>query len=390
MRLAPVFLLALACSAPPDRPGATWSGQIDTLPGGVIHVANHAPRSPEPPRWHIEEEIRIGSNTPNDPAMFSQVAAVSASPAGDIVVADNATQEIRIFSPTGAYIRTLGHKGSGPGEFAGIRGIGWDDEGRMWVADPGNARYSRYDSAGTYLGDVPIRTPGTIIPWLGGLGRDGRLYDVAARLIGDRLEYRYYRMDRETGEILDTLPPMTYTPHQDPGLPMALFRMLPRFTFRFDPAGFIWFGDTQQYRLTERTLAGDTVRIVDLDRPRARVTEAEKDSVMRVLAAEPPGPEGVASRQDIPDRKPAFDRLYFDDAGHVIVEPDSRREDAGRIFDFFDDQGHYLGQARSDSAFVTFPALPFFRAGVMYGVTTDALGAEYVVRARIVPTAEER
>ena len=372
-----------ACAPADGRRASTVT--VDTLAGGVVRVRNADPGPwSDAETWRIVEDLRISSDDPADPATFSQVTALGAGPDGEIVVADGASQELRVFDAAGAHLRTLGKKGGGPGEFEGIAGMAWDDHGVLWVADPGNARYARYDRDGTYLGDVRTSTPGAVLPWHGALGRDGFLYDAAVRVVGDRREFRYYRLDRGSGAIVDTFPPMVYVTPPLRGMPQALFRLTPRLTFRISPEDVVWFGETDAYRLIVRTLGGDTLRIVELDRPRVRVSAAERDSIVRAVRREPPTPGAVFDPKDIPEEKPAFDRIHFDDGGHVVVEPDGPPADAGRVFDVFDRDGRFLGQARSDVAFETFPALPVFAGGFVYGVATEASGIQVIVRARIV------
>ena len=142
--------------------------------------------------------------------------------------------------------------------------------------------------------------------------------------------------------------------------------------------------------VTVDTLAGGVVRVRNAgpglwsDAETWRIVED-----LRISSDDPADPATFSQvtalgAEDIPDEKPAFDRIHFDDAGHVIVEPDGPPADAGRVFDVFDRDGRFLGQARGDVAFETFPALPVFAGGFVYGVATEASGIQVVVRARIV------
>lgn len=57
--------------------------------------------------------------------------------------------------------------------------------------------------------------------------------------------------------------------------------------------------------------------------------------------------------------------------------------DGSGSLDVFDSDGRFLGVLRCDVEFTMFPALPRLAGGYVYGITTDSLGAQYVVRARI-------
>jgi hypothetical protein len=126
----------------------------------------------------------------------------------------------------------------------------------------------------------------------------------------------------------------------------------------------------------------DALRVVERAWSPVAVTEAEKDSIMQQVPDVPPGVPTL-TRRDIPNEMPAFDRIYLDGAGHLIVQPNVSPERRGRVFDVFDDDGRYLGQVTADVAFETLPVLPQFYDDVVLGVTEDSLGVQYVVRARI-------
>jgi hypothetical protein len=355
---------------------------MDSLPNGAIHVRNPTTGAwSDRERWHIVEELRIG-NVEGGPEQFGDIVAVAGTPDGLLLVADGFTQQIRVFDGNGAYLRTLGHRGSGPGELARISGVVLDRDGRIWVADPGNARYTLFDASGTHVGHRPIRIPGQVLPWLGGFRVDGRLFDAAPLPEPDgRLSFRLFLSDSATGQVVDSFPAITST-RPRPEVPMAVFTLIPRLTFRFDPAGYVWFGTTDRYRIVRRSLSGDTVRMIELDRSRVAVSESEKDSIMRLVMETPQGSPPL-TRRDIPGVKPFFERIYLDDAGHVIVQPNVSVRDQGRIFDVFDVEGRYLGEAVSNVSFVTLPVLPRFQNGKVLGVTVDSVGVQYVVRARI-------
>ncbi|MEX2283468.1 MAG: 6-bladed beta-propeller [Gemmatimonadota bacterium] len=351
---------------------------MDTLPGGAVRVLNPADGIwSEPEQWRIVEDLRIGRAEGIGPDVFGRVSAVGISPQGSILVIDGQAQEVRVFDGGGDHVRTIGRKGSGPGEFQNAHGLAWDDRGRLWVADAGNNRYSVFDSLGNHLFERQTANRGVVFPWLGGFGRDGFLYEVGARSgpTGESV-FTYFRMD-SAGAIADSLPKLENRPAS--ALPMALFGLAPRLTFRFDPAGHVWFGFTSDYRIYQRSFAGDTLRIIERAVARVPVTEQEKDSIVRELAAGPPG----FGRADIPATMPAFDRIFVDSEGHLLIHAIGRADDRGRVFDVFDAEGRYLGPATNDVTWTIFPVLPVFARDHVLGVTTDSLGIHYVVRARI-------
>jgi hypothetical protein len=153
---------------------------------------------------------------------------------------------------------------------------------------------------------------------------------------------------------------------------------------RFDPRGDIWFGLTGHYRITQRTWEGDTVRVIERAYTPAPLSGEERDSIAQEIDRWPANYPPTYTRKEIPETKPAWDRMYIGDEGNLIVQPRATLEDEGRLFDVFDVEGRFLGRVRSPVRFVTMPALPLFTGDRIYGVTTDSIGAEQVVRMRIV------
>lgn len=377
----PLLLLIPLVSCTERRLGVedAWGGTIETLPSGTVVVSNPVQGIwGEGDTWRIEEDLRIGAEDGGGPEVLGQIASVAPAPNGEIFVLDGHTQQIRVFGPDGAYRRTVGAEGAGPGEFRRAVGMAWDARGRLWVPDAGNVRYSVFDPAGAFIRTHP-RHAGVVFPWLGGFHREGMLYDLSPHSDPDgSVRFTYFRVDT-AGTVRDSLPPLEYRPTRAEAIPVALFTLQPRLTFRFDPAGYLWFGQTDEYQIYQRTLAGDTVRIIRLARDPVPLTEAERDSLRDVLARSPMPVDPSL----IPRYKPAFDRIHVDGEGHTLVQPVGSTVEAGRVFDVFDREGRYLGAARSD---VRFEALPptLVIGDHIYGVTTDSVGVPYAVRARIV------
>jgi len=89
------------------------------------------------------------------PDEFNKPSAVLIAPNGDIFVGDGhggeSNARIVKFSSDGAFIRTWGQKGAGPGEFADPHTLAMDSRGRLFVGDRGNERIQIFDQDGNFL-----------------------------------------------------------------------------------------------------------------------------------------------------------------------------------------------------------------------------------------------
>jgi hypothetical protein len=75
------------------------------------------------PALRITEELRIGSA--NDPTIgFSRIGSVAVDKEDQVYVFEQQDAQIRVYSPTGKLVRTIGRRGDGPGEFRQSARIG--------------------------------------------------------------------------------------------------------------------------------------------------------------------------------------------------------------------------------------------------------------------------
>ena len=97
---------------------------------------------------------------------------------GRLYVADRGNARIQIFSPDGKYLRSFGRKGSGPGELNGPVDVAVTHDGFVFVADAGNQRVQVFSQDGIYFhgfgtvtGKVAMKDPQSIAVTL-----DGQVY----------------------------------------------------------------------------------------------------------------------------------------------------------------------------------------------------------------------
>src|SRR5437667_3167588 len=89
-----------------------------------------------------------------DPDYFYQPNDILVAPSGDFFISEGhggANSRILKFSKDGKLIKTIGRKGSGPGEFDTPHGLAMDSQGRLFVADRGNNRIQILDQDGKFI-----------------------------------------------------------------------------------------------------------------------------------------------------------------------------------------------------------------------------------------------
>ena len=381
--------LAAACGAGPGDGAARWAGTIDTLASGQIVVTNPAEPLWRPGEaWRVEEVRRIGRMEGDGPDVFGAILTFAVDPFGRIWVVEDQAQEIRVFSPTGEHVRTIGRKEGGPGEFTRAVRIDFGPDGNAWVADPLNARVSVFDTTGTYLAGHTIRGGFIVLPWPGGFDDRGGYYVPTPAVGSTGFRTVIVRHDSDFAPT-DTLEPPTDTRRREyfelagsggrmrAGVPFQ-GGLVSRLTW----AGTILALLTDQYRLFELAPNGDTLRTITRPFKPLRVTQTDLDAVREELKWFT-DQGGRIDWSKIPDTKPPVREFFVDDAGHVWVDRADADGKTRSRFDVFDPEGRYLGVVEVPFGLQMFTA-PIVRGATLYGVTGDEFGVPYLVIARVV------
>lgn len=385
-----------ACSTPGSDPATGWPGTMDTLASGEILVRNTGdPLWTPEMEWRVEEELRIGSAANVGPDLFGEIRSFDVDAWGRVFVLDGSAQEVRVFDREGVFLRTVGGRGEGPGEFTLALSVDLSPAGEIWVLGLGNGRVSMFDTLGTWLGSEPPTTRAIILPYPGGFDSAGR-YNIATWLPdGEAIATAMKRFDQSFALIdtvripRDPVERRSFTIFNEQGTPTMTVAapFEGSMSWRFSPAGTLWTLLTGRYELAEMTPGGRVLRTVTVDHEPLRVTGADRERALSSLAE-------IAGREldwsdipgGMPGSRPTVVSFVLDDEGHVWVERAAAAgEEGGRSFDIFDPEGRYLGVLR-----LPFPLPlasspePIIRDGVLHGVTSDESGVPYVVRARIV------
>lgn len=325
-------LASAAASAQLSRP------VITTLPGGVVRVANSGPSRWEGTSgWRLELERTI---TPEEgsPGMLAMPSRLVVSRTGRILVYDFKATGLLLFESDGRFVRRIGGKGAGPGEFhfAGAidfrgdtialvdddRAVVWRDDGTLigqWTTNASSGS-TRLDGKGRLL--VPVVLPAA---WPG--------------------RPAFIRYDFK-GSALDTLlhaPPQELLAWRVAGGGLAAIPFRPVRVGAFDSRLQYIHGFSDKYTIAIGPTGRDTSRIIMMPGARARVSERFRDSIFQAIVAKPLF-RNVAKASDIPTEHPFFYDFHVDELDNIWVD---RPGPEGKTvsFDVIDSGGRFLGSA---------------------------------------------
>lgn len=399
-----LILAALTLSTCTDAQPPITELTVDTLANGSIVVSNplHGLWDAKPgTRWRLVESLRIGSAVAGGPDAFGNVSSVTLDELNRMWIVDSQADHVRVFDSDGRFVRTIGSRGEGPGEFMGIWRVLRGPNGEMWAADSGLDRFEIFDTAGARIGGQRYLTR------LGGFWTSGLYLSRDWLEDPDQDIYRVYR--RDAGGRLEPDGRIFEMP-EDPPVPPRIEYIQGGATLS-SPAPFsplrwwvvgrnldLWWSDSRdhggRYEILHIDLESGSIlrRILRQYEPapisdevRAAALQAELESVRHdhnLPGAEAPPPEAMDL---VPRVYPPLERFHLSRDGTLWVR---RRLGDGIVgFDVFDSEGRYLGQPEIPAGLVNM-SVQLITGDRMYVIDSDELGVDYVVRLEIVRSSE--
>lgn len=399
-------LLPLAACGDNGEPLSTQAQVTDSA--GIAIVTNlpsdaaYATVAPEP-------ILSIGAVEGPEEELFGRIATVTRDGAGNFIVADRQSRDIRIFDAGGTHLSTLGNYGEGPGEFRTLAGAWPTAEDDIVAVDGQLDRITQFGPEGELLATATLRGPGEqplITPIRlagpGGLlsrvqslnvprARAQSLEETLERLsdpLGSRPEY-LVRHDL-AGTLIDTVATVPGEANQVSGQGSGNSVSIQIVRVPFSPApaatassaGQIAVTAGRSYEFSLHSPGGTLERIVRLAEDPLVRTEAHVEARVRGSAGgrEPMDDAEVEAamrryeEMPMPERLPAWNSLLIADGGEIWARRFAIPGAETIPCDVFGADGNYLGQ-------VAVPAklrIQHIAEGRLTVVSTDDLGVERV------------
>jgi len=132
-----LVVMALACGGgEASRAVASPGARTDGLPVGTDSIV-------------AERVLRIGQLEGAPEYAFGQIVSIVPEPEGGFYLCDGNDVTIRRFDATGTFVRNVGRKGAGPGEYAYCSDLALGPDSSLAVSDPPNGRIAFFEADGT-------------------------------------------------------------------------------------------------------------------------------------------------------------------------------------------------------------------------------------------------
>ena len=339
---------------------------------GIPIVENRAPAEVRAP-WILDTSsvVDIGSQSADPSQEFSGVVIPVLLSDGRIVVANSGSSELRFFGPDGVWVKSVGRRGGGPGEF---EDLGWLDAGAgdtLRTYDWGLRRLSVFTGEGAFVRPVSLLTGGEVSsPRPLGMLRDGRLVALSQNAV--TLESRpgagrdtvpLFALDliRGVADSLGGFPGHEYLIHTGKGSVSAGSLPFGKDLHVLVHGSRVYVGTADGPEVLVLGTDGKVKRVVRWTAAPMPVTPADIEAYTQAMSQEfGPGQEERRERfllrlkqTPFPKWKPAYAGLLAGPEGSIWIrrytEPDWS---APTDFEVFDSTGRWLGEVRMPAGYV--------------------------------------
>jgi hypothetical protein len=367
---------------------------------GIQIVESTAPAWKDGEAWRVEPEpiLTIGvSEGPEEYRLFRAFSPLRTS-RGEIVVVNSGSLELRFYDLEGRYLRAVGRKGGGPGEFAMMVQLWRFGADSLVVFDFGNNRLSVHGIDGSFGRTMRLEQATAATPLPMGVFADGsilafwHLVSSGATAGGLQRIPRMYGIWNADGAFVDSLArlPGSETFAVSVGAEQSVSTGRPFGRSPVEVAGGDrwYYGSGDRYEIEVRTMDGTLERLIRRPIPNRPVTEAliaERERRIREFRAE----RGITSTTPFdaipyPADMPPYEALRLD-AGSNLWVAYYRLEDEPVRWAVFDPAGRWLGDVETPSGGRVWDIGDDY----LLGVWQDELDVQQVRMYRLVKGGEE-
>jgi hypothetical protein len=358
-----IFLLVSAATAAAQ---GRWKGRI-VKEGDVTIVLNTREPIYGEPILTLEEELTLGGGKAQGEAVFSRAWRIAVDNDSSIYVGDIRQSRIKVFNKAGAYLRTIGRRGQGPGELSLVDSITISqDRQELVVADIG--KLVVFDLQGRFKKNIATKGLSSAFA-----DRQGNVFLSMDDIREKRVIFRIFGPDMTT-----VLADIAAIPQ-----PPDLNLYSPRAYWILNPQGRLVFGYPKTYEISLYDEHFKAIKKIRREYEPARVTDEDKKIYLK--RSNPPGVTGPP-KYACPSVHAAFRSFFSDDHGRLFVQTWDRTPDGKQdIHDVFDEDGRFFGRFPLNThPDLVNPTPTLLQGDKLYTIEADEEGFEVVKRYSVV------
>lgn len=343
--------------------------------------------------WELTSEplLQIGEADGDSLYLLFRVADVHRSSDGSIVVANSGTSEIRFYDAQGRFVRSVGRRGEGPGEYRSIRRMDFLGDS-IYVSDGRTRRVSVLAANGIFVRSLNLSTLGLTTPTSLGLFASGSILVWASAVEdlvpvpGVKAQYvEYHRVDR-TGTSVEPVGRFFWSEFYGDDHGAIAVMPFGRLSSAAIDGDTFYYADGSDIAITQYSETGVALRILRYSVARPSVTREDLDRVIDpFLSSRDENTQRQIKREfyamPMPSALPAVRALVVSSGGDLWVgEYQSWFETSPRCWWIFAERGQLLGSKCLPEGFT----LHEVGSDFVLGVSVDELGTERVAMYGLV------
>jgi len=339
-----LFSFLAACTSVREKEG--WAGKIEEEDGiEVIY-------NPEEPLYgeidlELEEDLVIGGGEEFDENYnFRRISSMEVDDEGNILVLDYSDCRIQKYDKEGKYLRTIGRKGEGPGEFQRPFRSYLAPDGKLYVNEL--RKLHVFNENQEYIRSIILESPLRSF----GVTKEGNIMGYTSTRSEEEMTIDIALIDPE-GKRTKTI-----ANYPDQGVMIQRGNITIGTTPPYSPGLFFCpvdensgiYGFSAEYKLFQTDASGEVIHRIEKEERRQPTSKDEESEYIKKLWDRQREVGGKISEGDIrklhtfAEYKPYFTNIIMDDEGNLFLpKPKSvlHPEDF-TYYDFFNKQGYYF------------------------------------------------
>ena len=388
----------LGCGRDTDTRDTPTVVRSDSAGVEIVSTELDARSAPEFAELDPLPSARLGSPAGLPDEQFGKISDVVGLRDGGLAVLDEQAGEVRLFDSTGAFRRTFGSKGRGPGEFQRPVALVELPGDTIGVFDPTPRRVTRFsvfdgatrvttlDDTEALISGARFLSDGSLVSQSHWMSPEAAPPGAEPTLVRDTVVLSLFDLSGQVVDTVDIVPSgeEIVSIQMRPGM-VSVRKRAAAFarTNLFAPADEgVWSSTNDRFELRLRQWSdGELLRIVRAGGLERIVTSELADSILSRVSSDAETPEErswIRTWFDLsprPQIQPGFDMLEVDAGDRVWVREWSPFGSARRWW-VFEPDGSLAGHV--DTPVVL--RITSIHCDSMVGVEQDELGVEYAVR----------
>ncbi|MEW6455183.1 MAG: 6-bladed beta-propeller [Acidobacteriota bacterium] len=289
----------------------------------------------------LQEEFSIDTEFFEDEAI-SSVGGIEADDEGNIYVSETKINKVLVFDRNGKYLRSIGKKGEGPGEFRSLSKININSSGELITWDTLSMKFSFFKKDEALLKERKLTLTERILPDSYLLENGNYIFSIHS--FDPNANYMYIGLslyDSEFHKIKD-LNGKVEIPNP---LKNIKIKGVEVSVFSKTQKNKIIIGNNQKdvYEIELYDLNGKLLKKIRKEYKRVSPTEEYKKKFLELFKS--PIFDQIRGRIYFPDHLPPYHNIFSDEEGRIFVETYEKGEKEGEvIFDIFTPEGVFISR----------------------------------------------